>query len=459
MKRRNLALLLTVCMAGTMLAGCSGGKEAKSEPEAPAAETTKAAGTGEAKAPETEAAKEEAAASGEKVTVQFWHSMDGTKNDLIEQMCSDFNEAHPDIEIVPTYQGGYWEAAAKAQSAVAAGDAPDILQMGADHVCIFAQEDGLLADLKPYFEKSGMSTDDLVPAFSWDYFVNDQLLALPFGRSTPVLFVNNDMLKENGLTIPTTWDEWRSACQALVLKDDGGEYTRYGMTMPYDTWYWFMIVAQAGGQFINDERTGLGCVEDQTMYNGFKFWQDMHNDGSMYFGPVTDSDSTCRQMFLEGKSGFYLSSVGNLNTMEENAKFDLELAWVPKGVEQVVPTGGCSIVMMGSSPNKDAAWEFMKWILEDPKGGESFCLNTGYLPYTYTMTESDAYKKLYEEDPNAKKAFEQLQFASDKGHRVPQVGTIMTDLQSAIQAIMYDNEDVSEQVDILAEAVADIMQE
>lgn len=448
MKKRGLALLLAVCMTAAVTAGCAGGgKEAPGEvPKTSEAEKA-ADGTG---------TKE---ASGGKTVVEFWHCMNGTKNDLIEQMCKDFNESHPDIEVVPTYQGGYWEAAAKAQSAVAAGENPDILQMGTDHVSIFASEDGLLADLEPYFESAGMSTDDLVPAFSWDYFIGDKLIALPFGRSTPVLYVNNDLLKEVGEDIPVDWDEWHDTCQALVKKDSNGEYERYGMTMPYDTWYWFMIVAQAGGQFINSERTGLGAVEDGTMYDGFKFWQDMHNDGSMYFGPVTDSDSTCRQMFLEGKSGMYLSSVGNLNTIQENAQFDVELAWVPKGKVQVVPTGGASVVLMEASPNKDAAWEFMKWVLEDPKGGTSFCMNTGYLPYTYSMTEGESYKKLWEENPDAKKAFEQLEFASDKGHRVPQVGTIMTDLQSAIQAIMYDNEDVQAQIDILAEAVADLMQE
>lgn len=450
MKKRNLALLMTVCMAGTMLAGCSGEEQTGS---LAAGDQTTAANK---EVPETAA---DQAASGEKVRVEFWHCMDGTKNDLIEQMCNDFNESHPDIEIIPTYQGGYWEAAAKAQAAVAAGDSPDILQMGADHVCIFAQEEGLLADLKPYFEKSDKSTEDLVPAFSWDYFVNDKLVALPFGRSTPVLYVNNDILKEVGKKIPTTWEEWQDTCQAIVQKNDNSEYLRYGMTMPYDTWTWFMIVAQAGGQFINDERTGLGCLEDNTMYNGFKFWQDMGKDGALYFGPVTDSDATCRQLFLEGKSGMYLASVANLKTIQDNAAFDMELAWIPQGVERMVPTGGCSIVMMESSPNKDAAWEFLNWILEDPKGGASFCINTGYLPYTYSMIESEEYKKLWEENPDAKTAFDQLEFASDKGHRVPQGGAIMTDLQTAIQAIMYDNEDVQEQVDILASAVADIMQE
>ena len=66
---------------------------------------------------------------------------------------------------------------------------------------------------------------------------------------------------------------------------------------------------------------------------------------------------------------------------------------------------------------------------------------------------------MWAENPSAKTVYDQLEYASDKGHRVPQVGNIMTDLQVCIQAIMYDNEDVQESINVLAEAVADLMEE
>ena len=450
MMKKGMALLLAATMAGGMLAGCSGQSG------------TEQAETGQTEAASTQSEGGETAAETEgegKTVIQFWHSMSGTKNDLIDEMVAKFNETHDDIEVVATYQGDYWESASKAQAAISAGENPDILQMGADHVSIFASEDGLLADLSPYMEASGISQDDLVDAFSWDYKIDGKLFALPFGRSTPILYVNMDMLKEVGKEVPTTWEEWHDVCQALVQKDENGEYTRYGFSMPYDTLYWFMIVAQAGGQFINDERTGLGCVDDGTMYEAFKFYQDMHNDVSLYFGPVTDSDVTCQQMFLEGKCGMYLSSCANLIGVQNAADFDMQTAFVPKGKEQVVPSGGCSVVMMEASPNKDAAWEFMRWVLQDPDGGLKFCMETGYLPYTHSMAESEPYQEMWAENPSAKTVYDQLEYASDKGHRVPQVGNIMTDLQVCIQAIMYDNEDVQESINVLAEAVADLMEE
>lgn len=445
--RKTLAMLLATSLVICMFGGCSGGGDAS---EASGAESTAAP------AESSKDAATPAPASGDKAVVEFWHSMSGKNGELIDQMAVAFNEAHDDIEVVATFQGSYWEAAAKAQTAVSAGENPDILMMGADHVGIFASEENLLADLTPYLAQSGIDKEDFVEALTWDYFVDDKLVALPFGRSTPILYVNTDMIQEAGLSIPTTWEEMETVSNALVQKE-GDEITRFGFGMPYDTWYWFMIVAQAGGRFFNEEQTGLGCVEDGTMLAGFSYLQNLHNSGAMYFGPTVDSGATTRQMFLNQQAAMLMTSVGDYGTIKENADFNFEIAWMPKGKEQVVPTGGNSVVMMEAASDKDAAWEFMRWVIQEPEGGLFFVMNTGYIPYTYSMTESEQIKELWANDPNYETAFKQLELASDRGHRSPKGGTVMNELYVAIQAIMYDNEDVQQQIDILADSVADIM--
>ena len=75
------------------------------------------------------------------------------------------------------------------------------------------------------------------------------------------------------------------------------------------------------------------------------------------------------------------------------------------------------------------------------------------------MSESSAIQEVWASNPYGKVAFEQLEYASDKSHRVPQIGTILNELLVAVQAIMYDNEDVQEQLDILADSVETIMAE
>ena len=50
-----------------------------------------------------------------------------------------------------------------------------------------------------------------------------------------------------------------------------------------------------------------------------------------------------------------------------------------------MPTGGCGFGIMTASKNPDAAWDFVKWYIQDEKGGLAFVLGSGYLPFTKTM--------------------------------------------------------------------------
>jgi sn-glycerol 3-phosphate transport system substrate-binding protein len=433
---KKLLVVLLICLLGMGMAFANGAQETTPAKTTPAATPAKG-----------------------KVQVQFWHSMGGRNGDLLNAVCKAFNDSHTDIEVVPSYQGDYWTAASKAIAAVSAGENPDIVMMGADHVSVFSKEDGVLADLIPYMKKSGIDPNDFIDAFSWDYKIDGKMIAIPFGRSMPVLFVNQDMMKAEGLEIPTNWDELKAVCDKLVTKDAKGEITRYGFAMPRDTWYFFMACAQAGGDFINADRTGMGCIENGNGLRAYTYMQNLHKDGDMFFGPVTDSGNACNQMFLEGKAAMLMTSVSALAGIEQAAKFNVKLAFIPQGKVRVVPTGGNSIVILESAKQKDAAWEFMRWALTDPQGILYFTQNTGYMPVTKTMANSPEEQALWNKMPNRKTAYEQLQYASDKGHRVPQGGAIMNELYTFIDAIMYDNEDVQKQLDSLASSIATIMKE
>jgi len=397
---------------------------------------------------------------GDGITrVQFWHSMGGKNGERLETLCNAFNDSHPGIKVIPSYQGDYWTAASKAIAAVAVGENPDIVQMGADHVSVFSREDGVIADLLPYMKKSGIDPDDFIEAFSWDYRIKGKFIAVPFGRSMPVLYINKDMFAKEGLSIPTNWDEWAKVSNALVRKKANGEITRYGFAMPRDTWYFFMACAQAGGDFINKEHTGMGCIQNGNGLRAYTYFQNLHNSGAMFFGPVTESSNTCIQMFLEGKCGMLLNSIGALTNVQSNAQFTVQVAFVPQGKVRVVPTGGNSICMLEGSKHKEAAWEFIRWAIQDPKGILYFTQDSGYMPITKSMAASPEEQALWKRVPNRAKAYEQLRYASDKGHRVPQSGAIMNELYTFIDAVMYDNEDVKKQLNILAGSIATLMKE
>ncbi|NLG88156.1 MAG: ABC transporter substrate-binding protein [Clostridiaceae bacterium] len=402
MKLKSIIVFLVCAAMVLSMVACS--PKTSGEPAKPAETAPKADETGGAT---------KGTPSGGKVTVDFWHSMSGATGELLDSIIAQFNSEHDNIEVVGTFQGGYWEAASKAQTAIAAGENPDVLMMGADHVSIFAQEEGLLEDLIPYMKKSGISPDDFVESLSWDYKINGKMIAIPFGRSTPALYVNKDMLKEAGVEVPKTWDEMEQVCKVIV---EGG-YAEYGFAMPYDTWFVFMITAQYGGKFFNEDQTALGCIEDGSLERGLTMFQNMAKKKYMFYGPTDNSFNVCTGLFLDRGCAMVLASTGNLSGIARDASFDFELAFVPAGTVQTVPTGGNSLVMMAASDSKEEAWEFLRWLIQEEAGNATFVKGTGYLPTTYSMTEMPIIQEYWKQNPHAKTAFEQLKYATDPHRR------------------------------------------
>ncbi|SHE12864.1 Putative ABC transporter substrate-binding protein yesO [Chlamydia abortus] len=419
MKKKLSAILLTAAMSSVMLAGCGGGSAGENN-----------GGSGPSPEAKTES-------PGGKTTVQFWHSLGGKNGEYISAAIDRFNQSQDKIEVVGTYQGSYVETVTKLQQSVAAKTGPDISMLERAYVQMFADSD-VLEDLKPYLEKSGMSQDDFVAGLMGHSVFNDQLVSLPLNRSTPILHVNKTMLDELGLEVPDTWGELKTVAEALVIKG-GGENERYGLTMPYDTWYPMAMITQAKGKFFNDDNTSTGFEAEGVKV--FKFLKELQNAGALYYPPAQDSGNIVNQMFVNGKVGMMFQSTGVIGTFSSNAKFDYVTAFLPKDEVYATPTGGANIAMLSSSKNKDAAWEFIHWLMTDPQGSLQFILDSGYLPFTKSMVESQQIKDLWAENPNRKVAFEQLEHAIDTNKDVawPQVEQ---EFFSAIQAIMYDNKDI-----------------
>ncbi|WP_282937093.1 ABC transporter substrate-binding protein [Paenibacillus sp. RC67] len=419
MKKRFSTIVMAMAMTTGLLTGCSGNQaeQASTNPS-----TTTPQG---------------------KVTVQFWHSLGGKNGDYINELIKRFNDTHDKIEVVGTFQGSYDETVTKLQQAVAAKTGPDVTMLERAYVQMFADAD-VLEDMTPYMKKSQLSVDDFPQGLMGHSTFNKKLVSLPFNRSTPILHVNKTMLDEKGLAIPKTWDDLKKVANALVIKENG-EYKRYGVSMPYDTWYPIAMISQAKGKFYNDAGTSIDFTNGEGVKT-FKFLKELQSSGALYYPPAQDSGNIVNQMFTSGKIGMMYQSTGVIGSLKDNVKFDYVTAYMPMDQVYATPTGGANLALMSASANKNAAWEFMNWAMADPKGGLQFILDSGYLPFTKKMVESPQMKALWEKEPNRKVAYDQLQYAVDTNKHVawPQD---MQEFFKAIQAIMYDNKDIESTLD------------
>jgi sn-glycerol 3-phosphate transport system substrate-binding protein len=378
-----------------------------------------------------------------KATLQFWHSLSGKTGEYMQAMIDRFNSSHPNIQVVGTFQGSYDETATKLQQSIAASTAPDVTMLERAYVQQFADAE-VLADLTTFLKNSNMSKDDFIPGLMGHSVFNNKLVSLPLNRSTPIFYINKDLLDEKGLAIPTTWDELKKVANALVVKENG-EYKRYGLTLVHDSWYPISFIAQAGGTFFNDKTTSLGFIDNGIGLKVFSFLKDMQSTGALYYPPSQNSGSVANQMFQDGKAGMLFQSTGQIGALA-NSKFKVITAFMPKDKVNAEPTGGGNIVMTQGSKQKDAAWEFIKWVETDPQGGQQLIVDTGYLPMTKKMTQSQQITDLWAKEPNRKVAYDQLQYAVDTNKSIvwPE---IMKEFHASMQAIMYDSKDITATLD------------
>lgn len=429
-KRSYTSIAAMIALFSTLLAACGSGSPNAGPSAAPG-------GLGASPSPNDAASP---SPDGKKTSVQFWYSLGGKNAEYIEEMIGKFNASQSGIEVIGTHQGNYAETVTKLQQGIASGTAPDVSMLERSYVELFAESE-VLEDLMPYLSASGMAQSDFSAGLMGHSIFDGKVLALPFNRSTPILHVNKTLLDDAGLQVPTTWEEMRATAEAIVRKENG-DITRYGLSMPYDTWYPIALISQAGGKFFNDNNTSVDFVDNGVGEKAFGYLKELQRTGALFYPPAQDSGNIVNQMFTSGKVAMMFQSTGNIGGLSGAVDFDYVTAFLPKGERYATPTGGGNIVMLEGSENKEAAWEFLRWMMTDDEGAQHFIVQSGYLPFTEKMVESGAIREQWANEPNPKVAYDQLQYAEDTNKDVawPEV---MDEFFSAIEAIMYDSEDIA----------------
>ena len=394
--KKTISIVLSVLMAICLLAGCSNPSTADADlPEsADSASTT----VSEEAASSTEALQE-------TVNIEFWHAMSGNTGDLITELVDDYNNSQSAVHVEAIYQGDYTTEGTKIQAAVASNTAPQIAQLEVGRIGMYA-EAGVLVDLNQYVERDGYDMDDYYEGILDYSYYDGALIALPEGRSIPVLYYNADLLSNASIAAPTTWDELKSAAQALTND------TVYGYSCPIDPWYYLGLVITAGGQIYNEDGNGIG-FNNESGTKPLYLWKDMIDASTMYIpeGQDYNSSSACRNAFISGSVAMIMQSCAQYKNLVNNCEFEVGLAYIPKDVTYSAIPGGSNFVMFNGSTEEEenAAWDFLKY-MTSAETAARFSVGTGYLPTMKSVIETDTYKSALEEYPLLDVAVGQLDY-------------------------------------------------
>ena len=347
-----------------------------------------------------------------RIEASLWFTYGGRNREVLESLVGRFNDSQDRYFVRAVFQGDYFEGLAKLRTSIAANAGPTFSHVIGEVVPYLAQA-GVLEPLDDYpGAKALQLVPELAQARSWVEGDHQPLVCLPFNRSTPIAYLNGAHLTEAGAEPPKTWDEHRSLARRLTV-DGGSGSRRYGFGCPISWWFWVALTGQAGGAVIEpDGRVSLGGAAG---VEAVQWWRTLiHEDRSMKRPPGRDYNAweATNQDFLAGRTSIIWTSTAFLKYLEANASFPVVAAPLPKHRRSAVPTGGTHWVLLRSAPRpaKDAAWAFLRWVLE-PRQVIEWATSTGYMPVTQTAVDELERSGYYRHHPNDRVAYDQLEVA------------------------------------------------
>jgi len=325
-----------------------------------------------------------AAASG--VTISFMEAMSsGTQKTALATLTSEFEKANPGIKVQLISEPDYGTLQQKEEAAVAAGSPPTMGQAYENWAATFASS-GAIVPLGSYVNgKDGVSAAQQKQFWTsvWDdlYLPGGKIWMWPFNKSDYVVYYNATMLKRDGLSVPRTWAQWAAEGAKITHGPYWEESMATGtLSAPENGTYLYLSMVRAyGGTWT---KAGKPTLDTKAAVTALSVLQGMVKKGYLKIGTNYPGQTALGA----GRSAFDISTVAGYPYVLDavGKKFNMEVAPVPSGPagEGNALEGTNLVIFSKATPaEKQAAWEFMKW-LSEPKQTAYWAEQTGYLPVT-----------------------------------------------------------------------------
>lgn len=339
---------------------------------------------------------EDGAPSG-PVSITFWHSETASAEENLVKLVDRFNASQDEVKVAPVFQGNDADLTVKLIASMGSGEVPTVAYMSEP----FTQrliDSGEIVPIQEYVDGDDYDLSDFAPASLAYYTVGDILYAMPHGLAVPLMYYNKIPFREVGLDPeqpPKDLDEARAMSEKLVQRDSAGNVTRSGLALDIDPWFVELVLAGAGELYVNNENGREGIATEAAFDNEagrtlFRWWHDMVDEGLAL--NVGRSPTGADDLLAVGarKAVMAISTSAAMRSVVDvigEGMEGVELGVAPApGIPGAVPEGSPgvysrSLWIMSGRPEaeRDAGWEFIKWLVEPEQQAEWFA-GSGYLP-------------------------------------------------------------------------------
>lgn len=359
---------------------------------------------------------------GSKVTVNYWTSFGtGVNGDAQNKLIADFNASQPDIEVVATPYESYETIAQSLISGLQTGDVPDMTLFSEAWWFRFYLA-GALVDLNELITPE-LDVDDYIQTLYVEYQRNGGQWAIPFARSTPLLYYNTGLVEEAGLTgeLYEKWSNLQANGQQLIDATDAEHAFAFGSAAGYGAWFLQGTVWGFNGAYSDPDLNIL--LSEEGAVNAGEAMRTLVDTG------VAAAVSDPQQDFLNGVVAGIFSSTGALGNLTANASFPFTTAFLPAEDSFGCCTGGSglSILSNASDEVRQAAFAFIEYSTSTDVTSE-WARTTGYMPVRASARDGEAMQAFFDENPNSRTAVDQLEL-------VQQVDSVMVMVPNGAQYI------------------------
>jgi raffinose/stachyose/melibiose transport system substrate-binding protein len=325
----------------------------------------------------------------------------------VNKVWGDFEKANPGVKIIreDLYNDPYHN---KLEAYAAAGQLPDLMYVWPSGRSTTLHTKKLLKDLTPLIKRDGLeklySPASLDPAKQSAGYIAMIPRAI---TSTHAFYINNEVLRNAGLSPAKTYDELKA--QVPVLKAKGYET----VIMPnQDAWVMqSCLFSMAAGRFCGEGweqkiHSGQAKFTDPDFVAALNFIKSLYDDGVISKSSLTTAYGDGIGPFATNKSAYYIDGdwrVGAFITDKSTGQAvispakqknysitvfpDIAGAKFNASTSVILGTGwAMSAAIPSGSAREDAAWKLLKWL--SGKEIQTHMLETGAIT-TPTRTDID----------------------------------------------------------------------
>ncbi|MFB9274359.1 ABC transporter substrate-binding protein [Cohnella cellulosilytica] len=279
-----------------------------------------------------------------------------------------FEEKYPNIKITAEYSGldGYFD---KLNTQIAAGNAPDLIQMGGN-IMEYVERNALL-DLQPYVGNA-IHLEDFDQSLINEATADGKLYGVTLGVSQTALLFNATMFNKAGVPIPNgeswTFDDFKNSALQITEKLGKGFYGSYDLSSDNAS---FTTYLAAHGKELY--RSGELKFDKQDVINWFALWDELRQAGAIVPAEVqvaNPPDAVDKSLIVKGQvaiQGASASQIFGYQALTDDQLGLLPNPAGPAGNGMSPPVSGQFITSYEGTKYPEEVAKFMDFMVNDPE--------------------------------------------------------------------------------------------